>query len=133
MVNDRLPNSFLPDTPQRIATDTSHKVAVRFGETIKSYVEKYGSAQQLVGIPLALAGWLRYLDAVDDEGNAFTLSDDPRLESLKARTSEEIAADADIFGVDLKAAGLYEKVLGYLQEMRAGKGAVRATLKKHLA
>ena len=133
VVNDRLPNSFLPDTPQRIATDTSHKVAVRFGETIKSYVEKYGSAHKLVGIPLALAGWLRYLDAVDDEGNAFTLSDDPRLESLRARTAEEIAADADIFGVDLKAAGLYDKVLGYLQEMRAGKGAVRAALKRHLA
>ena len=133
VVNDRLPNSFLPDTPQRIATDTSHKVAVRFGETIKSYVERFGTAKELVGIPLALAGWLRYLDAVDDEGNAFTLSDDPRLESLKARTAEEIAADADIFGVDLKAAGLYEKVLGYLSEMRAGKGAVRATLKKYLA
>ena len=106
---------------------------MRFGETIKSDVEKYGSAHTLVGIPLALAGWLRYLDAVDDEGNAFTLSDDPRLESLRARTAEEIAADADIFGVDLKAAGLYDKVLGYLKEMRAGKGAVRAALKRHLA
>lgn len=133
VVNDRLPNSFLPDTPQRIATDTSHKVAVRFGETIKSYVERFGTAKDLVGIPLALAGWLRYLDAADDNGEAFTLSDDPRLESLKARTAEEIAADAEIFGVDLKAAGLYDKVLGYLAEMRAGKGAVRATLKKYLA
>ena len=132
VVNDRLPNSFLPDTPQRIATDTSHKVAVRFGETIRSYTEKTGTAANLVGIPLALAGWLRYLDGVDDEGNPFTLSDDPRLESLKARTAEEIAADADIFGVDLKAAGLYDKVLGYLAEMRQGKGAVRATLKRHL-
>ena len=28
----------MPDTPQRIATDTSQKVGIRFGETIKSYV-----------------------------------------------------------------------------------------------
>ena len=29
----RVPNPFMPDTPQRIATDTSQKLAVRFGET----------------------------------------------------------------------------------------------------
>ena len=29
----RVPNPFMPDTPQRIATDTSQKLAIRFGET----------------------------------------------------------------------------------------------------
>lgn len=33
----RLTNPFIPDTPQRIATDTSQKLAIRFGETIKEY------------------------------------------------------------------------------------------------
>ena len=33
----RVPNPFMPDTPQRIATDTSQKLAIRFGETIKAY------------------------------------------------------------------------------------------------
>ena len=132
VVNDRLPKSFLPDTPQRIATDTSHKIAVRFGETIRAYVEKFGTAESLTGIPLALAGWLRYLQGVDDEGNPFTLSDDPRLETLKKLSPEEIAADEDIFGVNLKKAGLYEKVLALYGEMSQGKGAVRATLKKYL-
>ena len=132
VVNDRLPNSFLPDTPQRIATDTSHKIAVRFGETIRAYVEKFGTAESLTGIPLALAGWLRYLQGVDDEGNPFSLSDDPRLETLKKLSPEEIAADQDVFGVDLKKAGLYEKVLALYGEMSQGKGAVRATLKKYL-
>lgn len=28
----------MPDTPQRIATDTSQKLAIRFGETIKAYM-----------------------------------------------------------------------------------------------
>ena len=40
VVEQRLPNPFMPDSPQRIATDTSQKVGIRFGETIKSYVEK---------------------------------------------------------------------------------------------
>ena len=30
----------LPDTPRRIATDPSQKVAIRFGETIKSYIAR---------------------------------------------------------------------------------------------
>ena len=34
VVKLRLPNPFLPDTPQRIATDTSQKLSVRFGHTI---------------------------------------------------------------------------------------------------
>ena len=37
VVNVRIPNPFMPDTPQRIATDTSQKLAIRFGETIKAY------------------------------------------------------------------------------------------------
>ena len=40
VVEQRLPNPFMPDSPQRIATDTSQKVGIRFGETIKSYVEE---------------------------------------------------------------------------------------------
>ena len=33
----RVPNPFMPDTPQRIACDTSQKLSIRFGETIKEY------------------------------------------------------------------------------------------------
>ena len=57
VIHDRLPNPFMPDTPQRIACDTSQKVGIRYGETIKSYVAKYGDAKKLTAIPLAIAGW----------------------------------------------------------------------------
>ena len=60
----------MPDMPQRIATDTSQKVGIRFGETIKSYVAEGRDLNSLVSIPLAIAGWLRYLLAIDDNGNA---------------------------------------------------------------
>ena len=61
VVEERLPNPFIPDMPQRIATDTSQKVSIRFGETIKSYMARPDmDASSLTYIPLALAGWLRY-------------------------------------------------------------------------
>ena len=36
----RLPNPFMPDTPQRIVVDNSQKIPVRFGETIKNYIKE---------------------------------------------------------------------------------------------
>lgn len=132
VVNDRFPNPFLPDTPQRIATDTSQKVAIRFGETIKAHVTR-GDADSLVGIPLALAGWLRYLDGTNDMGDPMKLSDDPRISELMGKSAAEICHDAGIFGIDLYEAGLAKKVLGYLEEMRKAPGAVRKALEKALA
>ena len=67
----------MPDTPQRIATDTSQKLAIRFGETIKAYeASKELHTYDLTLIPLVFAGWLRYLMGIDDNGNPFTLSPD---------------------------------------------------------
>ena len=45
----------------------------------------------------------------------------------------EILSNKNIFGLDLYGAGLAEKVEGLYRELFAGKGAVRATLKKYLA
>lgn len=143
----RLPNRFIPDTPQRIACDTSQKVGIRFGETVKAYVKKYGDAKKLHYIPLAIAGWLRYLLAVDDEGNTFELSPDPMLSQLREAVSgivfgdagsvgdklKPILANANIFGIDLYRAGLGEKAEAFFREELEGPGAVRATLKKYLS
>lgn len=147
VINVRIPNPFMPDTPQRIATDTSQKVGIRYGETIKSYVEKYGDAKKLTAIPLAIAGWCRYLLAVDDEGNAFELSADPmipeltkQLEGVQAGKPETyqgqlkpILSNANIFGCDLYQAGIGERIEEMFKEEIAGPGAVRKTLKKYLA
>lgn len=145
----RLPNPFMPDTPQRIATDTSQKLAVRFGETIKAYqADENRKVDELQLIPLVFAGWLRYLTAVDDAGNRFTLSPDPllgtlcpqmaKLEPGSTETETEaflrpILEDAGIFGVNLYDAGMADKVCGYFTELNAGVGAVRSTLRKYLA
>lgn len=146
VVQQRLPNPFIPDTPQRIATDTSQKVPIRFGETIKSYMARPDlDAAGLVYVPLALAGWLRYLLGVDDKGASMQCSSDPMLETLQAQlasvklgqpeTATEgmlrpILSNRAIFGADLYEAGLAGKVTEYLKQMLAGPGAVRATLEK---
>ena len=141
----RVPNPFMPDTPQRIATDTSQKLAIRFGETIKNYQKAGMSLDDLKLIPMVFAGWLRYLMAVNDNGEAYELSPDPLLESACAyvegiqlgdTVADEklhgILEDSRIFGVNLYEVGLAEKVLQYFNELIAGKGAVRATLKKYV-
>ncbi|MDO5408337.1 MAG: mannitol dehydrogenase family protein [Eubacteriales bacterium] len=147
VINVRIPNPFMPDTPQRIATDTSQKVGIRYGETIKSYVAKYGDAKKLTAIPLAIAGWCRYLLATDDNGEKFELSADPMvpeltkaLEGIQVGKPEtykgqlkDILSNANIFGIDLYEAGLGEKIEEMFVEEIAGAGAVRATLKKYLA
>lgn len=141
----RIPNPYMPDTPQRIATDTSQKLGIRFGETIKAYLQNPQlEVDTLVGIPFVFAGWLRYLMAVDDRGNVMPLSADPLLEvvggpmkQIKLGTTQEIAhlikpilSQTTIFGVDVYAAHLDEKIVSYFKQMIEGPGAVYKTLKK---
>ncbi|MDR2532314.1 MAG: mannitol dehydrogenase family protein [Oscillospiraceae bacterium] len=78
VINVRLPNPFLPDTPQRIATDTSQKLPIRFGETVKAYLDRSDlDIANLKLIPLVFAAWLRYLMGVCDNGNSMEVSPDP--------------------------------------------------------
>lgn len=147
VLNIRIPNPFMPDTPQRIATDTSQKLAIRFGETIKAYVRSSElDVMDLKIIPLVFAGWLRYLMAVDDEGNSFELSKDPLLGTVCTYVvGIELGRDVDveplirnvlkdkkIFGVDLYEVGLADRVCGYFKEFISGAGAVRKTLEKYV-
>ena len=147
VVSQRLPNPFIPDTPQRIATDTSQKIAIRFGETIKSYAASETlNVNDLTAIPLALAGWLRYLLAVDENGEAMTLSSDPMLAQMQEALKDvklgqpetakgaldTVLTNKAVFGVDLVEVGLAQKVEALFAELIAGPGAVRATLKKYL-
>ncbi len=147
VLESRLPNPFIPDTPQRIATDTSKKLAIRFGETIKAYERNENlRTEKLVMIPLVLAGWLRYLTAVDDKGEPFTLSPDPVLrelsafiEKIKSGNTEErhesirgVLQMDSIFGVNLYQTGLGERIELYLLEMLEGVGAVRKTLERYV-
>jgi len=140
VINIRLTNEFIVDIPQRIATDTSQKVGIRFGETIKAY-NKSGnlSIDNLKIIPLVIAGWLRYLMGIDDNGNDITLSSDPMMDELKSYISkitfkdktsigdnlDKILSNEKLFGVDLIKIGMDKKIKNYFESMIEDVGAVK--------
>jgi fructuronate reductase len=150
VIQVRFPNPFVPDTPQRIATDTSQKIPIRYGETIKAYLAGVSDAlsvRDLKFIPLVLAAWVRYLLGVNDNGDAFTVSPDPLYETLLKSLSglklgqsgsfhaalEPVLSDKRVFTVNLYEAGLGDQVEAYFAELIAGRGAVAATLKRVLS
>ena len=145
VLNIRVPNPFMPDTPQRIATDTSQKLAIRFGETIKAYIASDElNVADLKAIPLVFAGWIRYLMGVSDSGQAFTPSSDPLLDVVAPyvadiKLGEKIDAkvklkglleNETIFGVNLFDAGLADLVCEYFEEMITETGAISKLIEK---
>ncbi len=130
VLTKRLPNPFMPDTPQRIACDTSQKLPIRFGETIKAYRNHSClSTESLKVVPLVLAGYLRYLEGIDDEGNQFEQSPDPLLNELSRLSAKDVLKRADVFGVDLFEDTLAKRVLEYYTSMK-GTGNIRKELEK---
>ena len=143
VMKKRLTNSYLLDTPQRISSDTSRKMRARFGETILTYERlEADSARNLVYIPFVIAGWCRYLLAVDDSGKEMLVSTDPLYDELymcvehiqtddKRRSASEIREileNTEIFGVNLYKIGLGEKIEKYFVNMIQGRGAVRRAI-----
>lgn len=146
LFNDRFPNEYLGDTNLRLAVDVSQMVGIRFGETIKAYVAKYGDASRLTAIPLGIAGWLRYMLAVDDEGKSYELAPDPMNEEIQEQLKDvvvgrpetftdqlkAILSNERIFFVDIYQTGLGEKIETMFREMLAGPGAIKATVHKYV-
>ncbi|MBP5339779.1 MAG: mannitol dehydrogenase family protein [Prevotella sp.] len=147
VINRRLPNPFMPDAPQRIAMDTSQKLPIRFGETIKKYLARGLDKSNLVLIPLTLAGYARYLKGIKDDGTPFEPSPDPMLNELQAIVAplelgkpdqdwsclKQLYSRADVFGVNLYEAGLGDQIEGMVRELYAAPGAVRKTLHKYVS
>lgn len=147
LFNDRFPNEYLGDTNLRLAVDVSQMVGIRFGETVKAYVKRFGDASKLTAIPLGIAGWLRYMLAVDDAGNKYELAPDPMNEELQEQLKDivigkpetfkdqlkPILSNERLFFTDLYKAGVGEKIENMFREMIAGPGAVRATIHKYVA
>ncbi|MFT9214147.1 mannitol dehydrogenase family protein [Liquorilactobacillus ghanensis] len=145
LITKRLPNKNIPDTPQRIASDTSQKIPVRYGVTIQHYLDADDrNVRDLEFIPLVLAGWCRYLMGIDDNGEAFELSRDPMLPELQPYVKDiklgtnvdvhqhlqPILSNHEIFGNDLYEIGLAGKVENYFAKMITGPKAVAETIQQ---
>ncbi len=147
LFEDRFPNEYLGDTNLRLCTDTSQGLGVRFGETIKTYRAKTGTAENLMALPLGIAGYLRYLMGIDDQGKAYDLAPDPLADELHAQLSTLVLGDPSslkdqlnpilsnesIFFCNLYEDGLGVKIENLLREMIAGTGAVKKTIQKYMA
>ena len=126
--------------------DTSQKLPIRFGETLKKYIARGLDMDNLVLIPLTLAGYARYLKGIRDDGTPFEPSPDPLLAELQAIVApleigkpdqdwsclKQLFCRKDVFAVDLYEAGLGERIEGMVRELYAGPGAVRETLHKYV-
>ena len=146
LFDERFPNEYLGDTNLRLAVDVSQMVGIRFGETIKAYVKKYGDAARLTAIPLGIAGWLRYMLAVDDEGKRYELAPDPMNEEIQEQLKDIVVGQPEtfknqlkpilsnerIFFIDIYRTGLGEKIETMFRKMIAGPGAVKATVHKYV-
>ena len=148
VIEKRLVNPYIPDSPKRIATDTSQKIPIRYGETLKSYAKNGLDASSLIGIPLTIAAWIRYLMGIDDNGNPMEISPDPMLEELQKHIKnikfkepenlgnnlKPILSNKTIFAVDLydKKINLGSKIENYFSEMISKENAVKECLEKYI-
>lgn len=146
VIDKRLPNKNIPDTPQRIASDTSQKMPIRYGVTLQHYLDEKKDTSKLKAIPLIIAGWCRYLMAVLDNGEAFEPSRDPLLPELQKHlegvklgdtvNAHELLApiltNKQIFPTSLDEVGLTAKVEELFTKMIAGPGAIAKTLHEEL-
>jgi len=141
VVTQRFPNPFIPDTPARINQDSSQKIPVRFGETLKARKAADLDIVGLEAIPRFVALWLRFRMGKDDTGAVIELSPDPRIpeavlplegldlgDAAKSANLRPILSDTTIFGVDLYAVGLADKVQSIFEELAAKPGAVSSLL-----
>lgn len=148
VIEERLVNPYIPDSPKRIATDTSQKIPIRYGETLKSYVKNGLDISSLVGIPLTIAAWLRYLMGIDDNGKPMEISPDPMFEELQkyiknikfknkdsiGNNLKPILSNKTIFAVDLydEKINLGKKIESYFSEMISKENAVKECLEKYI-
>ncbi len=147
LFEDRFPNRYLGDTNMRLCSEESQGISVRFGVTVKAYMEKYGTAERLRALPLGLAGWLRYLMAVDDEGKPYRLAPDPLAEdwhralstvkwgdpaSLKDQL-RPLLSNETVFLVNMYDAGLGGRIEEMFRQMIAGPGSCRAAFCRIMA
>ena len=83
--NSVCPMSLCPMIPAGLPRIPPRKWGVRFGETIKSYLAEGRDLSTMVSVPLALAGWMRYLLGINDKGEPMEVSDDPLKETLQSQ------------------------------------------------
>jgi fructuronate reductase len=118
----RFANSALQHRTVQIAMDGSQKLPQRLLTACAARLEK---DQPIDALALAVAGWMRWQDGVDDSGNAFTV-DDP----LAAETARRVQGAA---GPAAKVAALLTLSAVFPPALAADARFARAVANAHLS
>ncbi|WP_299597374.1 mannitol dehydrogenase family protein [uncultured Microbulbifer sp.] len=124
---DRFENRALRHRTWQIAMDGSQKIPQRWLGTLRHHLANNGPIEVL---SFALANWIRYVSAVDEQGNAIEVSDPLAVElkaicdQYKPAGNEALAANflafTPVFGDDLKqSAQLQKAVVNWLNKLDA--------------
>lgn len=146
-IEKRFVNAYLPDTAQRITTDNSQAIKMRYSGTIREYLKRGLDVRQLTFIPLIFAGYARFLAGVDDNLQPFSFAPDPLqpeltriLSGLKVGASDndwsclkQFFCRTDVFDLNLYEVGLGEKCEEFTKELFEGPGAIRKTIHKYVS
>lgn len=124
----RYQNRAIKHRTYQIATDGSQKLPQRWLDSIRWHL-KNGSGFELLA--LGVAGWMRYVSGVDEQGKAIVIND-----PLKDEIARQVAATADgparirallsittLFGEDLAASALFIQRLSYFYQQLQTQGA----------
>lgn len=100
---ERFSNTAVSDQVQRLAEDGSQKIPNAILPCILHQLRKGGSTQFLT---IAMAGWFRYLTAIDEQGDKIDINDPLADQLVKAATSKSDVCQAllsikEIFGEEL--------------------------------
>ena len=107
-LEERFDNRALPHRTYQIAMDGSQKIPQRLLGTLRHHLQTGGP---IAACSLAVAGWMRYVMAVDEAGKPITVQDPlaDRLEAAADRAGRDASALVDaflgfeeIFGPDLR-------------------------------
>ena len=125
----RFANPALKHRTWQIAMDGSQKLPQRLLGTIRDRLEAGEGGPGITRLALGVAGWMRYVTGIDEQGGAIEVKDPlaMRLRGIAdaagrnaARLSAELLEVGEIFGADLRAnAAFSEEVATHLASLFA--------------
>ncbi|CAH0537317.1 mannitol dehydrogenase family protein [Vibrio marisflavi] len=104
---DRFSNSNLKHKTWQIAMDGSQKIPQRFAGSLSYHLE---NGSDFFLIALAIAGWMKYVSAKDEQGNDIDVRD-PMAENLK-RISEQHGSDSTAVPALLSIESIFPTEIG---------------------
>jgi mannitol 2-dehydrogenase len=129
----RFANPAIGDQIARIAMDGSQKFPKFMFPSVREQLERGGPIR---GQCLAIAGWIRYLQGIDEQREPIKI-DDPIADKLKSYAQmggpnpRKILSISDVFGEDLPKSSIFVGQLEEALQCLYTKGA-RATLRDYL-